>query len=203
MSCSSTNIRVVNGDPYPVTDLITPQVTFNETAYQENGPIYIGLQTRWNMFFDYASYTSAISWIAFFGFSKIRSTLSKLKARRRKSVKGETINHQYGDQLNILMRSYKEVPWWWPTGLFLVTFVVCMTIVGSGHLPIPIWSYFVAVATGAIVVIPLGWLYAVSNFQLPIGTSNELIYGALVNAVSGFKSPVGCSVYSSIAGDAW
>jgi hypothetical protein len=101
------------------------------------------------------------------------------------------------------MRSYKEVPWWWPTGLFLVTFVVCMTIVGSGHLPSPIWSYFVAVATGAIVVIPLGWLYAVSNFQLPIGTSNELIYGALVNGVSGFKSPVGCSVYSSIAGDAW
>jgi hypothetical protein len=70
---------------------------------------------------------------------------------------------------------------------------------------------------------PLGWLYAVSNFQLvsnnlfrskcflanlvqPIGTTNQLLYGLMINAVapnSGHKNPVGASVYGSIAGDAW
>lgn len=76
-------------------------------------------------------------------------------------------------------------------------------MVASGHLFIPIWTYFVALATGAAIVTPLGWLYAISNFQLPIGTTNELLYGVMVNAVTGHKNPVGATVYSSIAGDAW
>jgi len=102
-----------------------------------------------------------------------------------------------------LMRSYEEVPLWWFIALFLCSFTIIITILASGHLYIPIWTYFVALATGAVVVIPLGWLYAVSNFQLPIGTTNELLYGLMVNAISGHKNPVGASVYSSIAGDAW
>jgi hypothetical protein len=77
-----------------------------------------------------------------------------------------------------------------------------MTILGTGNLFIPLWTYFVAVATGVVVVIPLGWLYALSNFQLPIGTFNELIYGVMVSSVDGHKNPAGASVYS-IAGDAW
>jgi hypothetical protein len=64
------------------------------------------------MFFDYASYTAALSWMVLFGFDKIKSTIAKLKARR--ATRGsETINFQYTDQLNILQRAYPEVPWWW------------------------------------------------------------------------------------------
>jgi hypothetical protein len=126
-----------------------------------------------------------------------------LNTRRKNSIQGETINYQYGDQLNILQRSYKEVPWWWSLILFLITFVVIMTILGTGNLFIPLLTYFVAVATGVVVVISLGWLYALSNCQLPIGTFNELIYGVMVSSVDGHKNPAGASVYSSIAGDAW
>ncbi|KAG9237072.1 OPT oligopeptide transporter protein-domain-containing protein [Amylocarpus encephaloides] len=199
----SNRVFTVDGDPYPIKKLITPDISFNETAYEEYGPLYVGTQQLWNMFFDYASYTSAISWACFFGFRNIRGTLRKLNARRNNSVDGETINHQYDDQLNILMRSYKEVPWWWSLLLFLVTFVIIMTILATGNLFIPWWTYFVALATGAVIVIPLGWLYALSNFQLPIGTFNELIYGIMVNAVPGHKNPCGATIYSSIAGDAW
>ncbi|CAG8974115.1 hypothetical protein HYALB_00002750 [Hymenoscyphus albidus] len=198
-----TNHPPESGDPYPIKKLITPSAGFNETAFAEYGPLYVGTQQLWNMFFDYAAYTSALSWILFFGFSQIKGTIQKLNQRRKNSVKGETINHQYTDQLNILQRSYKEVPWWWSLILFLVTFVVIITILGTGNLFIPIWTYFIALATGVMVVIPLGWLYALSNFQLPIGTFNELIYGVMVNAVPGHKNPVGATIYSSIAGDAW
>ncbi|THV44939.1 hypothetical protein BGAL_0554g00060 [Botrytis galanthina] len=199
----SNRLFMENGTSYPTTKLITPQATLNETAYEEYGPIYVGTQQLWNMFFDYAAYTSGISWICFFGFTQIRDTLKKLNARRKNKVEGETINHQYGDQLNVLQRSYKEVPWWWSLILFLVTFVVMMVILGTGNLFIPLWTYFIAVLTGVVVVVPLGWLYALSNFQLPIGTFNELLYGLMVNAVDGHKNPSGASVYSSLAGDAW
>jgi len=182
--------------------LLTPQATLNETAYEEYGPLYLGSQMLWGIFIDYAAYTSAWVWVLLFGYSQIRATFKKLRARD-KGKKGESINFQYDDQLNILQRSYKEVPLWWYITLFMFSFVPIIAILGAGQLYIPIWTYFVAIATGAAIVTPLGWLYAISNFQLPIGTFNELIYGVMVNAVSGHKNPVGATVYSSISGDAW
>jgi len=101
-----------NGTEYPVTKLLGSDMSFNQTVYDENGSIYAGTQILWGMFFDYAAYTSAISWSLFFGFSKMKSTCAKMKARR--ATKGsKSINFQYTDQLNVLQRAYPEVPWWW------------------------------------------------------------------------------------------
>ncbi|KAH6722867.1 putative oligopeptide transporter [Leptodontidium sp. MPI-SDFR-AT-0119] len=198
----SNHVLTANGTRYPLMDLLTPQVTLNETAYEENGPLYLGTQMLWGMFFDYASYTSALMWMALFGFSQIRTTIKKIRARNS-SKNGESINFQYNDRLNIIQRSYKEVPLWWYLVLFLSSFVAITAMVASGHLYIPWWTYLVALLTGAIIVTPLGWLYAISNFQLAIGTTNELLYGLMINAVGGHKNPTGATVYSSIAGDAW
>lgn len=151
---------------------------------------------------DYASYTSAWAWVLTFGWSQIKITIAKLKARNN-DKKGQSINYQYDDQLNILQRSYREVPLWWYLTLFGVSFATAMGILGAEQMYIPIWTYFVAVGTGAAIVTPLGWLYAVSNFQLPIGYVNELLYGVMVNSISGHKNPTGASVYSALAGDAW
>ncbi|KAI1083117.1 OPT superfamily oligopeptide transporter [Whalleya microplaca] len=200
--CLMTNRAcTADGDKYPVSSLITSNSGFNQTAYEENGPMYLGAHYLWSIFFDYASYFSAYSWIVFFGASKIRDAYRKFRARQANA--GQGINHQYTDRLNVLMRSYPEVPLWWYIVLFLASFVSIMTIVGLDLLFIPWWTYFVAIATGAIVVIPLGWLYAVSNFQLPIGTFNELLYGTMVQNLSHHRNPIGASVYGSIAGDAW
>ena len=190
-----------DGTPYPITELLTPQVSLNQTAYEQYGAPYVGAQVLWGMFFDYAAYTSAIVWMICFGWDQIKSSLQKLK--ERVTQKNTKISEQYNDQLSILQRSYDEVPFWWFATLFGASFVSLVTIIGLGKLYIPVWTYFVAIGTGAFLVIPLGWLYALSNFQLPIGTVNELLYGLMSNSVSGFKNPTGASVYGSIAGNAW
>jgi len=153
------------------------------------------------MFFDYAAYTSAIVWMACFGRQQLYA--SWIRVRERMSNKKAKISEQYNDQLSILQRSYDEVPAWWFGLLFAVSMISLITIIACGKLFIPVWTYFVAVGTGAILVVPLGWLYALSNFQLPIGTVNELLYGLMVNSVDGYKNPVGASVYGSVAGNAW
>lgn len=127
--------------------------------------MYWGPQQLWNIFFDYAAFTSALSWMLLFGWPQIKLLWTKFQERRASST-GKTINEQYTDQLNILMRSYQEVPLWWFFALFLCAFLPVLTILSLGQLYIPIWTYFVALATGAVVVVPLGWLYALSNFQL-------------------------------------
>ncbi|KAI1211648.1 OPT superfamily oligopeptide transporter [Annulohypoxylon truncatum] len=200
--CLMTNRAcTANGSTYPVTDLVTPQNTFNQTAYEENGPLYLGVHYLWAIFFDYASYVSAYSWIAFFGAGQIRDGYRKFRARQQNS--GQGINHQYTDRLNVLMRQYKEVPVWWYIALFLAAFAAIMTMAGLDIIFIPWWTFLVALITGAAIVVPLGWLYAISNYQLPIGTFNELLYGTMVQNLKTNRNPLGASVYGSIAGDAW
>lgn len=183
--------KLVNGDS-----------SFNRTAYETYGPTYVGPQYLWGMFFDYAAYSSALVWMGLFGYKQIKSSISKFLARRNNKAAGK-VTEQYNDQLNILQRPYDEIPLSWFLSLFLVACVILITLCAKNLLFIPVFTFFVAIATGALVVVPLGWLYALSNFQLAIGTTNELWYGLMVNAISGYKNPVGASVYGSIAGDAW
>ena len=125
----------------------------------------MGTQQLWNMFFDYASFTSAFSWVIFFGWPQLKAMWTKWQARRMSGWK-ISVNDQYPDQLNVLMRAYKEVPIWWFIALFLCSFVPSVIILAKGYFFIPLWTYFIAILTGAVVVVPLGWLYALSNFQL-------------------------------------
>ena len=140
----------------------------NETTYEEYGELYVGAQYLWNSFFDYAAYASALVWMGLFGYSQIKGSFAKFLERRRGAKNGQRakVTEQYPDQLNVLQRSYDEVPFWWFLALFLVSLVIMVAILASNQLFIPVWTYFVAIATGALVVIPLGYLFALSNFQL-------------------------------------
>jgi len=40
-----------NGTKYPVESLMGPNFTFNETAYEQLGPIYMGTHQIWALFF--------------------------------------------------------------------------------------------------------------------------------------------------------
>ncbi|KAF2188610.1 OPT superfamily oligopeptide transporter [Zopfia rhizophila CBS 207.26] len=165
----SNRVFLENGTRYPVTALVTPQNTFNETAYQQYGPVYM-----------------ALTWMALFGYPQIRATYQKLRMRV-KHKDADTVNYSYTDRLNVLQRSYKEVPPWWYIALFMVSFVTIITIPARGYFFIPTWTFFVAIFT----------------FQVAIGSFNELVYGFMVHAGSGHRHPAGATAYGSIAGDIW
>jgi len=202
----SNRLFTAEGKRYPAASLVDTHGGLNETAYAAAGPAYVGTQQLWSMFFDYASYISAFVWIALFGSGQISASWKKLQARIKHTSttgQGSGINHQYTDKLNVLMRSYEEVPFWWYFALFSASFIIIITLLAKGIMFIPIWTYFVALGTGALTVIPMGWLYAISNFQVAIGSFNELLFGYMLNASPSYRHPVGPSVYGSIAGDAW
>lgn len=198
----SNRIFLANGTKYPAAKLIGPNFTFNETAYEHYGPVYMGTQQIWAMFFDYSSYISALTWMALFGWPKIRDTIGKLR-ERAKSRGTETINHFYTDRLNVLQRAYKEVPLWWYLALFVASFVTILTILAKGYFFIPVWTFFVALFTSGFMILPFSWLYSFSSFQVAIGSFNELLYGYMVHAVGGHKHPAGANAYGCIAGDIW
>ncbi|EAW15610.1 OPT family oligopeptide transporter [Aspergillus fischeri NRRL 181] len=203
----SNSLLTANGTKYPILDLLTSDFRLNQTAYEEIGPMYMGLQNVWATFFDYAKVTASVAWIATFGYSQVKRNLLKMLRSRDKAsqTKGEGINHQYHDRLNVLQRSYKEVPLWWYLALFMAGFIILLVSIACGHLWIPIWTLFVALGSAAALVLPFAFLYAISNYQLAVGSFNELIYGYMVHTKAGesHRHPCGPSTYGSIAGDAW
>jgi len=212
----SNSLFTANGTKYPILEMINKDFTLNQTAYEANGPVYMGLQNVWDTFFSYAKLPWAFIWMTTFGASTLIATFNKHKQAqhdRKEAVKQTlasgrrlpSIYHQYTDRLNVLQRSCSEVPGWWFGALFLAGAGTILVLVGSGHLFIPIWTDFVGLATGIAVVVPLGYLYAVSNYQVAIGDFNELMYGYMIQTKAGLgnRHPCGLSVYGSIAGDVW
>jgi len=204
----SNGLFTSNGTKYPTLDLLIAKgnkIYFNETAYHQHGPLHMGAQKSWAIFFDYAAYISSISWIVLFGRKDIIKSYKRFKERYSKKDNNNyiSISQTYTDRLNKLQSSYKDVPLWWYGIMFIITFITLITIFATGNMFIPWWTYLIALIFGAIIVTPLAWLYAISNFQLPIGTFNELLYGIMIQATSGGRHPAGASTYGAIAGDAW
>ncbi|ABN65158.2 predicted protein [Scheffersomyces stipitis CBS 6054] len=185
-----------NGLPYPTNELLTQDLKLNLTAYEQFGPIHLGAQRAWNMFFDYAAYVSGTTWVVLFGYDKFKSSFKHLITRDKDT------KVQYTDRLNKLRARYEEVPIYWYLVLFLISFTVLMSIFLNGYMFMPWWAAIVALVMGSIIVTPLAWLYALSNFQLAIGTFNELVYGYMVQNLES-KHPAGALVFGSIAGNAW
>ncbi|KAF2733326.1 OPT superfamily oligopeptide transporter [Polyplosphaeria fusca] len=198
----SNRLFMENGTRYPITSLLTKDLTFNETAYREYGPIFAGPQFLWLLFFDYSSYISAVTWMALFGYPQVRETIRILRNRSQQR-NNLTANDFYTDRLNIIMRSYKEVPLWWYAVLFTGSFVTILTILVKGYFFIPVWTFFVAIFTSGIMILPFSWLYSISSFQVAIGSFNELMYGYMVHGVQGHRHPAGSTTYGAIAGDIW
>ncbi|KAF7155605.1 hypothetical protein CNMCM5623_008147 [Aspergillus felis] len=203
----SNSLLTANGTKYPTLKLLTSDFRLNETAYEEIGPMYMGLQNVWATFFSYAKVTASVAWIATFGYIQVKRNLFKMLRSRNKSsqTKGEGINHQYQDRLNVLQRSYNEVPLWWYVALFMAGFIILVVSIACGHLWIPIWTLFAALGSAGALVLPFAFLYAISNYQLAVGNFNELMYGYMVHTKAGenYRHPCGPSTYGAIAGDAW
>ncbi|KAF2113450.1 sexual differentiation process protein [Lophiotrema nucula] len=196
----SNRIFMANGKQYPAPKLVTLNYTFNQTAYEEYGPIFMGTQQLWTLFFDYSTYVSALVWMALFGWPNIRDTIRQLRLRK---ASHKTISELYPDRLNVIMRSYPEVPIWWFVVLGLGAFVAILSILSQGHFFIPIWTLFVAIFTSGLMMVPFAWLFALSSFQVSVGSFNELLYGYMATSGSGHRHPAGATAYGAIAGNIW
>ncbi|KAG0011323.1 hypothetical protein BGZ80_000768 [Entomortierella chlamydospora] len=186
----SNRLFMANGSRYPFTELTTSDGHFNEQAFEELGNVYMSTQNLWGIFFGYATFLSAFVQIFLFGRQKIWSTIQHLRQRKQ---------HSFKDRLNVLMSKYEEVPLWWYITLFACCFVTMIVLIFTQDLYLPWWTYVIGVVLGALTVVPMGFIYAVSAYQVSTGTWNELIYGYMAPGTH----PVGSLVYRVVAGQCW
>ncbi|KAF7295430.1 OPT oligopeptide transporter [Mycena indigotica] len=188
----SQTLYLTNGSRYPTAELMNEDYTLNEALYELVGAPKMSAQLRWAYFFSYTAYLGAFVSLCLFQ--------GPLLWRTYKSVRtGQRIYH---DKLNQLMEPYATVPVWWNIALFVVPAAVIIVLGATGKLYLPIYTIFVAFGFGALIVVPMAYIYAVSGYQVPVGYFNELLYGYLINA-GGSRHPVGSLAYRTISGQCW
>jgi hypothetical protein len=163
----SNRLFTANGTLYPFTELTDRQGHFQKEAYDHLGNVYMSPYNLWVFFFAFASFLSAFVQIFLFGRQKIWSTIQHLQQRKQ---------HSFKDRLNVLMFAYEEVPLWWYIALFVCCTVTMLILIHTQDLYIPWWVYFIGLILGGLTVVPMGFIYAISAFQVSTGTWNELVY---------------------------
>ncbi|KAK9763427.1 OPT superfamily [Basidiobolus ranarum] len=99
----SNKLFTGEGSKYPFQKLITSDLKFNETAYAEYGPVYMGSYNLWTIFFGYCTFISAFMYIGLFAGPKLLKTFKRVYKREKRAEP---------DKLNKLMAAYPEVPTW-------------------------------------------------------------------------------------------
>ncbi|KAJ7112751.1 OPT oligopeptide transporter [Mycena crocata] len=189
----SNGLFTKNGSSYPFTGLLTENGQLNQTRYDEIGLAYAGAQYLWDIFFSYAAFISAFVWMALF-------TGPQIIAAIKSAFTGKRVHN---DRLSNLMKNYPEVSAREWIFLFAVAFVVLLVIVLKGHVYLPVFTLFVALAVGAVSTLPMSLVYAISGFEVTVGFINELVYGYMVQTPGSSRHPLGQLTYRIISGNVW
>jgi hypothetical protein len=80
---------------------------------------------------------------------------------------------------------------------------VLLVIVLKGHVYMPLFTLFVALAMGAVTTLPMSIVYAISGYQVDVGYFNELVYGYMLLSPGASRHPLGQLAYRIISGNVW
>ncbi|KAJ3992066.1 OPT oligopeptide transporter protein-domain-containing protein, partial [Lentinula boryana] len=188
----SQTLYLKNGSVYPTADLLTANYGLNETLFEEVGPPMMSAQLRWNYFAAYVAYLGSFVSCALFQGPNLWRTLKAYRQAKPTS----------NDKLTDIIRRYPGVPIWWNLVLFIIPIIILIILTAKNILYMPIYMLFIGLAIGAVIVLPMAYIYSVSGYQMQVGYFNELFYGYAINA-GGSRHPVGALSYRVISGQCW
>jgi hypothetical protein len=94
---------------------------------------------------------------------------------RKSGVPDENQDHY--DPHYKLMQAYKAVPNWWFGLVLLLSFVIAMTIIYTGHTSLPWWGLIVAMVIGYTFLIIFGAMQAITGVQFLVQSIVQMIGG--------------------------
>ncbi|KAL2276644.1 hypothetical protein FJTKL_00797 [Diaporthe vaccinii] len=152
------------GQKYNVSRILTPEFTFNETAYKEYSPLLIGPAFSLSYGVGFAGLISTVVHCCLFYGADIWN--------RAKSAK-----YEEPDVHLKLMRRYKEAPEWWFLATFAVAFAFAMISSQVWDTHLTWWALIISILIGVFFTIPVGMLYAITNNQAGLNVITEMIVG--------------------------
>lgn len=138
------------GDVYNVTRVLTPQDTFNQTAYEEYSPLYMPA-------------TYAMTYLLAFTLSTCVIVHTILHHGRTLVNGVKRIRVEKDDIHAKLMRNYPEVPDWWYALSLVFFFALGIIAVEVWDTKVPVWALLLSLVLPMIYILPSGFIYAMTG----------------------------------------
>ncbi|KZV96399.1 OPT-domain-containing protein [Exidia glandulosa HHB12029] len=169
LGITSNRVFDNTGQPYNVSLIVTAEGLFNETAFKEYSPAYLGASNLVVYIMFFALYTATISYAFLYHRHEIARGFRSLA--HREGNEGKDIH-------NRLMQAYPEAPEWW----YLIILLIAIALGLIGLLAYPtntnVSSLFFGIAVSVIFVVPVGIITAVANTQVTLNVLAEFVGGA-------------------------
>ncbi|KAF7554266.1 hypothetical protein G7Z17_g3043 [Cylindrodendrum hubeiense] len=152
------------GARYNTSLILTPDFTFNETAYKEYSPLMLG---------------PAFSLSYGMGFAGLISTLVHVGLFYGKDIVARTrdARNEEADVHLKLMRRYKEAPEWWFSIIFAISCAFGMIASQVWETHLTWWAYIICILIGVFFILPVGIIQAITNQQTGLNVVTEMIVG--------------------------
>ncbi|EGN93492.1 hypothetical protein SERLA73DRAFT_64004, partial [Serpula lacrymans var. lacrymans S7.3] len=155
----STALFSGNGSSYDQSAILDSNNQLDPEKYAQIGPPYMTTTYAVSLLASYASMGAAFShillwhwkelWTAFRGFNFLKS------------------GQDFDDIHFQKMKVYKEVPQWWYGTVFFLSLALAIGMAYVGLNTLPWWSVIVFTIIAFILAVVLGFIYAVTGFQIP------------------------------------
>ncbi|KAM0815583.1 hypothetical protein AB5N19_01382 [Seiridium cardinale] len=152
------------GNSYNTSRILTSDYTFNQTAYEEYSPLMLGPAFSLSYGMSFATLISTIVHVALFYGKDIMS-----RARNAR--------FEEADVHLKLMRKYKEAPEWWFFTVFIISFAFGMIASQVWETHLTWWAYILCVVIGAVFILPVGVIQAITNQQTGLNVITEMVVG--------------------------
>ncbi|KAG6336421.1 hypothetical protein ID866_2664 [Astraeus odoratus] len=167
MPMSSRTSYDNTGASYNVSQILTPDGTFNMTAYQEYSPLFLSTTFAIAYGLSFASITATITHALLF-FRK------QIWVQSRRSI------HEQPDVHARLMSRYPQVPEWWYAIVFMTMFIFGIICIEVWPTQFPVWGFVLSLIIAFVYIIPVGMIQAITNQQIGLNVITELIVGYLL-----------------------
>ncbi|KAI0757887.1 OPT oligopeptide transporter protein-domain-containing protein, partial [Irpex lacteus] len=152
------------GNEYDVTQILTPEHTFDPVQYKIYSPLFLSTTFALAYGLSFASVTATI-------------THTFVYYRKQIWVQSRRSMSEQGDVHARLMSKYPQVPDWWYAVIFVVMFVFGVVCIEVYHTQMPVWGFVLALCISFVYVIPIGIIQAITNQQVGLNVITELIVG--------------------------
>ncbi|KWU42677.1 OPT oligopeptide transporter [Rhodotorula sp. JG-1b] len=140
----------------------------NVTAYNDYSPVYMPVTYLVSYGTSFMLATGILVHTILFNGPDIWNRLL------RQHVKGDVDIHMK------LMRNYPDVPDWAYLAFLLAAFALSAVTVSCWPTGMPAWALVVSLAMGLIYIVPAGYVYALTSYNLSINVIAELVGGYMM-----------------------
>jgi OPT family small oligopeptide transporter len=153
--------------PYNVSRILTPNYVFDVEAYSNYSPIFLASTYLVSYGMSFAAITSTVMHTLLFDGKDI------LYYWRNSRNEPDDIHMR-------LMKRYKEVPDWWFLVTFCCFFAMAVVSVRAWDTDMPIWALVVALLIAIGMLIPVAFIFALTNITVGLNVLTEFIVGYIV-----------------------